>query len=173
MDKRTLNRRINKLLFGDRRCKPENRGGILTPLLMQDDFDGDDYELTLSKKKKKRSCLACGCILVVLLVVIFGAFCIMVSIYTADNAKTDSSAKESRIEKTESASDIAQPAKLEPEDRTWTNRKDGRTITGKYLEFKDGKASVLRDNGKTVTIPLDLLSDEDQEYIKSIRKQEK
>ena len=172
MDKRTLNRRINKILFGDRRCKPENRGGILTPLLMQDDFDGDEYELTLSKKKKKRSCLGCGCLIVILLVVIFGAFCVIVSNYTADNVNTDSSAKEGRIEKTDSASE-GSPAKLEPEDRTWTNRKDGRTITGKYLDYKDGKASVLRDNGKTVTIPLELLSDEDREYIKSIRKQEK
>ncbi len=172
MDKRTLNRKINKILFGDRRCKPENRGGILTPLLMQDDFDGDEYEITLSKKRKRRSCLGCGCLIVILLVVIFGAFCVIVSNYTADNAKTDSSAKESRIEKTESASE-GSPAKTEPENRTWTNRKDGRTITGKYLEYKDGKASVLRDNGKTVTIPLELLSDEDREYIKSIRKQEK
>ena len=172
MDKRTMNRIINKILYGDRRYKPENRGGILTPLIARGEITGDEEIEVIIQKKKKKSCLGCGCLIVILLVVIFGAFCVIVSSYTADNAKTDSPAKESRIEKTESASE-GSPAKTEPEDRTWTNRKDGRTITGKYLEYKDGKASVLRDNGKTVTIPLELLSDEDREYIKSIRKQEK
>ena len=41
-----MNRKINKILFGDRRYKPENRGGILTPLIAQGDID-EDYEVII------------------------------------------------------------------------------------------------------------------------------
>ena len=164
-----MNRKINKILFGDRRYKPENRGGILTPLIAQGDID-EDYEVII-QKRKKNSCLGCGCLIVILIVAIFVISCIVTSYQALDNAAQKVS-KESSVENSEFGSESS-PAKTEPAERTWTNRKDGRTITGKYLDYKDGKATVLRDNGKTVTIPLELLSDEDREYIKSIRKQEK
>ncbi len=169
MDKRTMNRKINKILFGDRRYKPENRGGILTPLIAQGDID-EEYEVIV-KKRNNNSCLGCGCLIVILIVAIFLISCFFTSYRAVENAVQKHSSTSS-VEKSESGS-ADSPAKTELEDRTWTNRKDGRTITGKYLDYKDGKASVLRDNGKTVTIPLELLSDEDREYIKSIRKQDK
>ncbi len=162
-----MNRKINKILFGDRRYKPENRGGILTPLIAQGDID-EEYEVII-QKRKKNSCLGCGCLIVILIVAIFVISCVATSYQSLDKAVQNQT---NSAEKSESGS-ADSPAKTEPEARTWTNRKDGREITGTYIDYKDGKATVLRDNGKTVTIPLELLSDEDREYIKSIRKQDK
>lgn len=152
--------------FGNGSCKSANISFARRPVIEEGD------EIIVLKKKKEddsSSCLGGLIIFAIIVIAIFQSF--------KGRNNTDSPSKEKQTQYSESSydssSDIAQPAKTEPEDRTWTNRKDGRTITGKYLDYKDGKASVLRDNGKTVTIPLELLSDEDREYIKSIRKQEK
>ena len=161
MDKRTMNRKINKILFGDRRYRPENRGGILTPMFTHNFGNDDEYEIVI-RKKENNSCAGCGCLILIILVI-----AAVVGSITNNTVSKNSSTKGSN-----SGSQYSQPAKIVPEERIWTNRKDGREITGTYIDYKDGKASVLRDNGKTVTIPLELLSDEDREYIKSIRKQE-
>ena len=164
MNKRTMKPLDKHSHFGNGSYKSVNISFARRPIIEE----GDEI-IILKKKKKDDDNALLGCLFIIVLIII-GIFQ-----YPYYKSKTDSSSKEKKTQRSESsydsASDIAQPAKIEPEDRTWTNRKDGRTITGKYLEYKDGKASVLRDNGKTVTIPLELLSDEDREYIKSIRKQ--
>ena len=166
MDRRTLKKLVKCSLFDNGCCKSTTISYARRPIIE----DGDEI-IVLKKKKKDDSSFLGGLIIFIIIIIVF---------YQSNKGKdnnTDTPSKVKQVQRSESsydsASDIAQPAKLEPEDRTWTNRKDGRTIIGKYLEYKDGKASVLRDNGKTVTIPLELLSDEDREYIKSIRKQDK
>lgn len=157
---------VKKSHFGNGAYKARNLAYARRPVIE----DGD--EIIILKKKKDDDSSSCLGGLIILAIIVIAFF---QSYKNRDN--TDTPSKEKKVHHSESsydsASDIAQPAKLEPEERIWTNRKDGREITGTYIDYKDGKATVLRDNGKTVTIPLELLSDADREYIKSIRKRDK
>ena len=163
MDKRTLKQLVKHSHIGNGNYKSANISYARRPVIEE----GDEI-IVLKKKKEEPSCLMYLIGFIVLAIVIY---------QSAKNHYSNTSTKDNQVQRSESsydsASDIAQPAKVEPEERIWTNRKDGREITGTYIEYKNGKATVLRDNGKTVTIPLELLSDEDREYIKSIRKQDK
>ena len=166
MDKRTLKQLVKHSHIGNGNYKSANISYARRPVIEEGD------EIIVLKKKKEddsSSCLGGLIIFAIIVIAIFQSF--------KGRNNTDSPSKEKQTQYSESsydsASDIAQPAKIEPEERTWTNRKDGREITGTYIDYKNGKATVLRDNGKTVTIPLELLSDEDREYIKSIRKRDK
>ena len=167
MDKRTLKPLVKHSHFDDASIKSTNISYARRPIIE----DGD--EIIVLKKKKEDDSSSCLGGLIIFAIIVIAIF----QSHKGKDNNTTSPSKEKQIQRSESsydsASDIAQPAKLEPEERIWTNRKDGREITGTYIDYKNGKATVLRDNGKTVTIPLELLSDEDREYIKSIRKQEK
>lgn len=48
--------------------------------------------------------------------------------------------------------------------RVWTST-DGRELTGEFLKADDKAVTVTRSNGKTVTIPLSLLKEDDQKYV--------
>lgn len=46
----------------------------------------------------------------------------------------------------------------------WTS-KDGRELTGEFVKSDARSVTVSRDNGKTVTIPLDMLNPDDLKYV--------
>jgi cytochrome c5 len=52
-------------------------------------------------------------------------------------------------------------------NRVWRN-KDGRTIEGQFLQFADGKVTLRKKSDeKTYTMPLENLSAEDQQWVKT------
>jgi hypothetical protein len=51
--------------------------------------------------------------------------------------------------------------------RTWTDSAGTHTVEAEFVDFKDGKVQLKKENGETVTIPIEKLGDEDQEFVKS------
>jgi thiol-disulfide isomerase/thioredoxin len=52
------------------------------------------------------------------------------------------------------------------EERTWTDRTGKFKITGELVEVQDGKALLRRGDGKEISVPLERLSDADQQFAK-------
>jgi hypothetical protein len=57
-----------------------------------------------------------------------------------------------------------------PDMRTWTDSTGTYTTKGALLVFKDGQVTLRKKDGSTVTLPLEKLSPEDQDYVKSLGK---
>ena len=53
--------------------------------------------------------------------------------------------------------------------RNWTN-KDGNSIEAKFIKFKDAKIEIRRKDGFTFTLDPSTLSQEDQDYLKELKK---
>jgi outer membrane protein assembly factor BamB len=53
------------------------------------------------------------------------------------------------------------------EARTWTDAKTGRTVEGEYVEMEGEKVTVRQKNGRVLKLPLGLLAEADQEFVKS------
>ncbi|MGA2256982.1 MAG: SHD1 domain-containing protein, partial [Thermoguttaceae bacterium] len=49
--------------------------------------------------------------------------------------------------------------------RTWTDSTGKYTIQAEFVEFKDGKVRLRKENGKEVRIPIEKLSDADRELV--------
>ena len=61
-----------------------------------------------------------------------------------------------------------EPAPETPVARTWTHAASGSTVEAELVKLEDGKVTLRRkDNGKEVTLAVDSLSAEDQEFLKS------
>jgi thiol-disulfide isomerase/thioredoxin len=53
------------------------------------------------------------------------------------------------------------------EDRTWTDKTGKFQISGELVKVQDGKALLRRTDGKEIKVPLERLSDADQQFIKA------
>lgn len=54
--------------------------------------------------------------------------------------------------------------------RTWTQASTGRTIDGELVQFDGKNAIIRRAGGQTVTIPVSMLAEADQEFIRNKQK---
>ncbi len=54
-----------------------------------------------------------------------------------------------------------------PETRTWTSRADQKTMQAAYLGLANGKVSLRLANKTQIQLPLEKISDADQQYVKS------
>ena len=52
--------------------------------------------------------------------------------------------------------------------RTWTDSTGKHTVEAEFIDMKDGKVRLKKEDGKTITIPIEKLSDEDQQFVKSL-----
>ncbi len=66
---------------------------------------------------------------------------------------------------TEKVSD--KPADKTEKSRIWTDGK-GRKLEGAFVEVKDGNVTLRSKSGKSVVMPLDKLSEEDQKYVNQV-----
>jgi len=55
---------------------------------------------------------------------------------------------------------------VESPARTWTDSTGRHTIEGEFAKLADGNVEIRQDNGKLVRIPLEKLSEADQEYVR-------
>ena len=56
-------------------------------------------------------------------------------------------------------------ASLQAEVRTWTDSTGKHKTRAELISVKDGKVALRKENGKTVTLKLERLSDADQKYL--------
>ena len=63
-----------------------------------------------------------------------------------------------------SEAEAAKPA----QNRTWVDGTGKHRTVAKFVELKDGRVRLLRTNGKTISLPLDQLSEADQQYVKQL-----
>ena len=52
-----------------------------------------------------------------------------------------------------------------PGYRTWTSNNGGYRVKARFIELKDGIVKLEIAIGKTITVPIGRLSDEDQQFI--------
>ena len=52
--------------------------------------------------------------------------------------------------------------------RKWTDSTGKFSVEAEFVEFKDGKVRLKKEDGEIVTVPLEKLSQEDQQFIHSI-----
>ena len=57
--------------------------------------------------------------------------------------------------------------------RTWTDSTGTHKVEAEFVDFKDGKVQLKKEDGKTITIPIERLSDADQDSVKSQTQQKK
>jgi SLA1 Homology Domain 1 (SHD1) protein len=55
--------------------------------------------------------------------------------------------------------------------RLWTDNSGQFRVTGRLILILDGKVRLLKETGRTTTVPLDRLSSEDREYIDAVIRQ--
>ena len=53
----------------------------------------------------------------------------------------------------------------QPQLRTWTDRTGTHRTEAIFIELKDGKVTLRKDDGTTINVPLESLSDIDQQYL--------
>lgn len=71
----------------------------------------------------------------------------------------------------DSAKDSAKPVVVpQPQYRTWTDSTGKHTAEAKYSGIALGKVLLRNKDGKTIKVPLERLSEEDQEWIKARKK---
>jgi hypothetical protein len=51
--------------------------------------------------------------------------------------------------------------------RKWTDSTGNYTTEAEFVDFKDGKVHLKKENGKIITFPIEKLSKSDQEYVKN------
>ena len=52
--------------------------------------------------------------------------------------------------------------------RQWVDNTGGFRISGRLLLILDGKVRILKETGRTTTVPFERLSDGDREYVEQI-----
>ena len=55
--------------------------------------------------------------------------------------------------------------------RAWVDNTGTFKIQGRLIAILDGKVRLLKDTGKTTTVPLDRLSDGDRAYVEQVVEQ--
>ena len=55
--------------------------------------------------------------------------------------------------------------------RAWVDNTGNFKVQGRVIAILDGKVRLLKDTGKTTTVPLDRLSDADREYVEQLMQQ--
>ncbi len=50
--------------------------------------------------------------------------------------------------------------------RTWTDSSEAFSVEAELVDFKDGKVSLKKTNGKIITVPLEKLSTADQRFVR-------
>jgi hypothetical protein len=55
--------------------------------------------------------------------------------------------------------------------RLWTDDTGKYQVTGRLVEIQDGKVRLFKDNGKFSTVPMNRMSDADQEYVAQLAAQ--
>jgi hypothetical protein len=60
-------------------------------------------------------------------------------------------------------------AESRPAFRQWTARSGGFKTTAKYLQQKQGKVQLAKEDGKKIVVDISVLSDEDQAYLRQQR----
>ena len=55
--------------------------------------------------------------------------------------------------------------------RTWTDSTGKHTVEAEFVDLKDGKVRLKKEDGRTITIPIERLSEADRAYVKSQIKQ--
>ena len=53
-----------------------------------------------------------------------------------------------------------------PQVRVWTDRSGTHKTEAAFIDFKDGKVTLKKKDGTTVTVPLDTLSEADRDFVK-------
>lgn len=61
-----------------------------------------------------------------------------------------------------------QPGK-ESGARRWTDSTGKYTVEAEFVGFKDGKVQLKKEDGKTITVPIDKLSEADQEFMHTLK----
>ncbi len=55
--------------------------------------------------------------------------------------------------------------------RKWTAAKGGYSVEAELVEVKDGKLLLKRTDGNVITVPLEILSEADRQYVASLEKE--
>jgi hypothetical protein len=73
---------------------------------------------------------------------------------------------------TPAAKTVVQPANVldETTTRQWVDNTGTFRTEGRLIKIADDHIKLLKSNGKTCTVPMDRLSDEDSEYVRQIAK---
>jgi len=58
--------------------------------------------------------------------------------------------------------------RLRPTLRTWRDSTGRHEVKAVFLKLEDGEVSLRREDGKQITLPLERLSEEDQQYIEEL-----
>ena len=61
---------------------------------------------------------------------------------------------------------VDQPKASAAPSRTWTDATGKFRTEAEYLGLDDGKVKLKKANGKVITVPLEKLSEADQEYVR-------
>lgn len=85
------------------------------------------------------------------------------TIKTAVPTNVDASAKKSLPDRPEQASSSIKPKP--GNTRIWNDKTGKFQVEAEYLSFMDGQVHLLKLNGKKITVPVDLLSERDVEYV--------
>lgn len=56
--------------------------------------------------------------------------------------------------------------------RTWTDSTGNHTVEAKFVEFKDGKVSLEKEDGTAIAVPVEKLSEADQRFVRIRAKAE-
>ncbi len=51
--------------------------------------------------------------------------------------------------------------------RTWTDSTGKHTVEGEFVDLKDGTVRLKKEDGKTITIPIETLSEADRDFVKA------
>ena len=62
------------------------------------------------------------------------------------------------------------PAKMETATRTWTDSTGKFKVDAALVNVSDGKVNLRRSDGRTMSIPLERLSDADQAHVKELQQ---
>ncbi len=55
-----------------------------------------------------------------------------------------------------------------PTPRKWTDSSGKYTVEADFVDFKDGKVQLRKHDGKTVTVPIEKLSQADRSYVRTV-----
>jgi hypothetical protein len=63
---------------------------------------------------------------------------------------------------------VDQPAVVETPMRKWVDNTGGFTVVGRLIVIGDGHVQLLKENGRTTTVPVRRLSLADRDYVQTM-----
>lgn len=51
--------------------------------------------------------------------------------------------------------------------RTWTTKKGNHKVEAEFVEYKSGQVKLKKEDGRVVSVPMSVLSDEDQDWVRA------